>query len=287
MFGAEPSQPEPNTTYVGKRKNSNADNSFVVNLLRMYHIDAGNGAGSGEVPLPALSIYGADGELDRHYPECDLFAPGNPQIRTKQVFPAMPIIDHRPRNPPRWSTSSNFDAPSDTLANADVQYLATHYSERFGDLFVIRGRYISAPDTRQGESPAAPGKQVRLYNICTYNFWNGGATQCRLENELSRDDAGFYTLVVSKAGHRPANIEQTDATWMDWGPYLDGQLTYRFVFRENPYASAIAAAVDGEAVAGEMLSYVPLAVPCDRATYEAGGWQSCFNKQEVDTSHHQ
>ena len=28
-------------------------------------IDAGNGAGSSEVPLPALSIYGADGELDR------------------------------------------------------------------------------------------------------------------------------------------------------------------------------------------------------------------------------
>ena len=85
------------------------------------------------------------------------------------------------------------------------------------------------------------GKQVRLYNLCTYNFWNGGATQCMLENELRRDDRGFYTLIVSKAADRPANLVETEATWIDWGPYLDGQLQYRFVYRENPYVAAIAA----------------------------------------------
>lgn len=276
VFGPPPENPEPNTSYVGLRKDGETENHFLVNLLRMYHVDAGNGPGSGGVPLPEVSIYDADGELRQHFAECDLFAPGNPEIRTEAVYPSLPVIDHRPRNPPEWTTSSNFDAPSDTLANADVQYLATHYSERFGDIFVARARYLSAPDTRGGESPATPGKQVRLYNLCTYNFWNGGGIHCRLENELLRDPEGYYTLVVSKASDRPANLAETHATWLDWGPYLDGQLQFRFVYRENRYVAAIAAAAEGRPIADELRPYVPAAVPCDRATYETGGWQACL-----------
>jgi hypothetical protein len=278
VFGPPPEHAAPNTSYVGMRKDGVTSNLFLVNMLRMYHVDAGNGPGSGGVPLPALSIYKASGELDRHFEECDLFAPGKPELRTAQVFPAMPVIDHRPRNPAQWTTSSNFDAPSDTMANADVQYLASHYSSRFGELFVVRAKYLSAPDTRNGESPAASGKQVRLYNLCTYNFWNGGATQCLLENQLARDESGFYTLVVAKEDDVPANLEATSATRIDWGPYLDGQLQYRFVYRENPYVKAIADAADGRPIVEELRAYVPAAAPCDRATYESGGWQACFEK---------
>jgi hypothetical protein len=278
VFGAPPNEPEVNTRYVGVRKDGVSSNRFVVNLLRMYHVDAGNIPGSGGVHLPAVSIYDSDGELVRKYPQCDLFASDSAPIETQKVFPALPVIDHRARNPARWTTSSNFDAPSDTLANADVQYLATHYSSRYGKLFVVRGKYLTAPDTRHGESPASPDRQVRLYNLCSYNFWNGGANQCLLENDLSRDEDGFYTLVVSSQVDRPSNLEQGNATWLDWGPYLDGQLQYRFVYRENPYIKAIADAVDGKAVADEMMPYVPVASPCDTETYEAGGWKACFEQ---------
>ena len=287
VFDAPPADPAPNTSYVGLKKDGSGDNRFVVNLMRMYHVDAGNGPGSGEVPLPAMSLYDADGGLVAHYDECEMFAPDVPLVETQQVFPSLPIIDHRPRNPPEWTTSSNFDAPSDTLANADVQYLATHYSERFGDLFVTRGKYLTAPDTRGGESPATPGKQVRLYNLCTYNFWNGGATQCILESDLSTDDAGFYTLIVSKSANRPANLAATHATWLDWGPYMDGQLQYRYVYRENPYVAAIAAAANGERIPDELIPYVPASVPCGRATYQTGGWRACFEKQGRDLAPHQ
>jgi hypothetical protein len=284
VFSAPPEHPEPNTSYVGLRKDGRSQNRFVVNMLRMYHVDAGNGIGTGEVPLPSLTIYGADGEQKKHFPECALFAPGNPRVETQIVFPVLPIIDHRPKNPPQWTTSSNFDAPSDTMANADVQYLGTHYSQRFGNLFVTRARYLSAPDTRAGEPVSAPGKDVRLYNLCTYNFWNGGATQCMLENDLRRDEGGFYTLVVSTEANRPRNLDATHATWIDWGPYLDGQLQYRFVYRENPFVAAIAKAVDGGTIAPELRPYVPAAVPCDVETYELGGWQACFAKSGRDVS---
>lgn len=275
-FSAEPESPAANTSYVGLRKDGLSTNPFVMNLLRMYHVDAGNGAGSGGVPLPALSIYDADGELVKHFEECDLFAPGIPEFRTPQVFPALPVIDHRPRNPPQWTTSSNFDAPSDTLANADAQYLGTHYSSRFGNIFVVRGKYLSAPDTRNGQSPAAAGKQVRLYNLCTYNFWNGGANQCILENQLLQDEDGFYTLVVSNENDRPRNLNAQAATWINWGPYLDGQLQYRYVYRENPFVAAIAAAADGKPISKDLEPYVPVAVACDSETFEQGGWRACF-----------
>jgi len=248
-----------------------------MNLLRMYHTDAGNGPGSGGVPLPALSIYDANGDLVRHFEQCDLFTPDIPQFTTAQIFPVLPVIDHRPKNPPQWTTSSNFDAPSDTLANADVQYLATHYSSRFGNIFVVRGKYLTAPDTRNGESPATPGKQVRLYNLCTYNFWNGGANQCLLENQLRRDEDGYYTLVISSGKNRPNNVEAQAATWLNWGPYLDGQLQYRYVYRQNPIVMAIAAAVDGKSISSELRPYVPVAAPCNTKVFEQGGWQACLH----------
>ncbi|QFU74356.1 hypothetical protein EY643_01095 [Halioglobus maricola] len=282
VFGPQPSRPEPNTSYVGLRKDGMSDNSFVINMLRMYHVDSGNGPGSGGVPLPSLSIYDAEGELTLHFEECDMFAPGNAPVRTEQVFPALPVIDHRARNPAQWTTSSNFDGPSDLMANSDVQYLATHYSELFGHIFVVRGKYLTQPNTRNGESPAAEGKDVRLFNLCTYNFWNGGASHCLLGNQLQRDPEGFYTLVISKHADKPENLQATHASWMDWGPYMDGQLQYRFVFRDNPIVAAIAAAADGGSVTEEIEPYVPAAVACDRTTYESGGWRACFEKAGMD-----
>ena len=84
--------------------------------------------------------------------------------------------------------------------------------------------------------------------------------------------------MVSAQGDRPRNLQKTHATWLDWGPYLDGQLQYRYVYRENPYVAAIAAGANGEAIADEMRAYVPAAVPCDSRTYERGGWQACFTE---------
>lgn len=275
-FSPPPAELRPNTSYVGEKKHG-GDNRFVLNLLRLYHVNSGNGPGSGSVPLPALKIYNADGDLVQQFDECDLFAGGPDVVRSERRFPALPVLDHRATRIPRWSTSSNFNAPSDTLANADVQYLSTHYSSRFGELLVVRGRYLSAPDTRGGESPAL-ARQVRLYNLCTYNFWNGSANQCLLDNQLRRDDQDFYTLVISNAENRPDNLEERAATWIDWGPYLDGQISYRFVYRENPFVQAVAAGARGEPVLPELEDYVPVAVHCQQKQFERGGWAACFNE---------
>jgi hypothetical protein len=275
VFTARPDDPEPNTRYVGTKKDGVTTNRYLINLLRLYASDLGDGANAGGVPLPAVTIYEANGEVSQHFDECDLYAPENERLRSDLLFPALPIADHRASNPPYWSTSSNFEAPSDTLANADVQYLATVYSRRYGDIFVVRAKFLSAPNTREGEPHSTKGKDVRLYTLCTYNIWAGSAVDCMLDNELRVDDEGYYTLVVSDVDHRPANLQQHNATWIDWGPYLDGQLSYRHVYRENPLVAEIARGVLGNSVSDAVRPYVPVARPCSQHAFETGGWKAC------------
>jgi hypothetical protein len=275
VFAEPPAQSQPNTSYVGVRKDGETSNRYTINMLRLYASDLGDGANSGGVPLPAVTIYSADGKVERHFEECDLYAPGNEPLQSQLRFPVVPIADHRAQQPPVWNTSSNFDAPSDTMANADVQYLSTFYSRRFGDLLVLRARYLTAPNTRAGEPHSASNKDLRLYTLCTYNIWAGSAVDCILDNEMSVAD-GYYTLVISDREHRPGNLIDEGATWLDWGPYLDGQLTFRLVFRENPLVAQMARGVAGAAVSETVRPYVPQATHCDKASFEQGGWRACL-----------
>ena len=112
--------------------------------------------------------------------------------------------------------------------------------------------------------------------MCTYNFWNGSANHCLLDNQLDIDSEGFYTLVISSEGNRPNNLRDNSATWLDWGPYLDGQISFRFVYRENRFVKAIAAGVRGEPVSAELMDYVPNAIHCSREAFDRGGWSACI-----------
>jgi hypothetical protein len=277
VFDQPPAKPAPNTYYVGARKNGIRPTRWIWNMLRLYASDIGDGPNSGGVPLPAVTIYTRDGEVLQHFDECEPFEPGEKHAESDILFPVLPIADHRAVYPAAWSTSSNFDSPSDTLANADVQYLATFFSRRHGDLFVVRARKLKTANSREGEAVSSLGMDIRLFTLCTYNIWSGSARDCMLDQELEEDQDGFYTLIVSDEAHRPSNLDETSATWIDWGPYLDGQLTYRMVYRENPFARRIAFALNGGYVPEEMKDYVPRSAPCSRERFEEKGWKGCFS----------
>jgi hypothetical protein len=276
VFDIAPAEPEANTAYVGAKKDGIHPNFALTNLLRLYASDLGDGPNSGGVPLPAVTIFGADGKRQQHFPECEPYVEGEDPPRTDILFPSLPIADPRPQATPTWSTSSNFEAPSDTLANADVQYLATHFSRRFGDIFVVRGKFATTPNSRGGEPVSAKGKDARLWTLCVYNFWSGAASDCMLDHEARIDADGFYTIVVSERENRPANLEAQSASWLDWGAFLDGQLTYRMVYREDPLVRRIAFALNGGRVDAATRAYVPVATPCTKARFEAEGWQGCL-----------
>ena len=276
VFDQPPLEPAANTYYVGAKKDATKPTRWVWNMLRLYASDLGNGPNSGGVPLPAVTLFDRKGEIVQHFDECEPFRPGESHPATDILFPVLPIADHRAENPPTWSTSSNFDSPSDTLANADVQYLLTTFSRRFGDIMVIRARQLKTPNTREGDPVSDPTSDIRLFTLCTYNIWSGSARQCLLDQELLVDEEGFYTLIVADEDHLPANAQSEAATWIDWGPYLDGQLTWRMVYRENPFARRIAFALNGGYVPESMQDYVPKAFPCTRRRFEEAGWRGCL-----------
>ena len=156
VFGPPPAEPEPNTSYVGLRKDGVTENGIpaepaahVPHRCRQRdRLRRGAAAGTQHLRRCGRTRPALRGVRD--------VRPRRPRGSNRAGLPVP--ANHRPptaKNPPQWTTSSNFDAPSDTLANADVQYLVTHYSERFGDIFVTRAKYLTAPDTRGGESPAA------------------------------------------------------------------------------------------------------------------------------------
>jgi hypothetical protein len=123
----------------------------------------------------------------------------------------------------------------------------------------------------------SPDVDIRMWSVCSYNFWNGAANGCLLDENVASDAEGFYTLVVSDAEHRPANAEADGATWLDAGDFLDGQLTFRMLLGENDrLLEELRAAIEGETTSAATAAHVPRTAHCSMATFEAGGWRACF-----------
>jgi hypothetical protein len=266
----------PNTSYVGQR----ADGGFnpaVFLIYRMYGSDLGalppNSAG---VALPALTVRDGDGEIVEHFEQCDPYPEGRAAPVDRTRFPVLPIPDHRAVNRAgEWDTSPNWGLDVDLLANADVLYLSSFFGRRNGEVFAVRGRRPHTPDPAAG-IPLWSATEIRMWSVCAYNFWNGRANACVQDSEIVADADGDYTLVVSDEAHRPSNaVAAQGVSWLDAGPFLDGQLTFRMLLEDATLLRRLRTAVESEEVSEEIRPFVPRAVFCSRAAFENGGWDAC------------
>lgn len=269
-------EPQPNTSYLGAKKDGVTPNSGGTVVLRIYGSDEGNAPNSAGVPLPSVTTYGPDGSVVSHHDECDPFPAGPPAVDPADVpaFPPLPFPAQYTTPEPIALLSSTYGVPVDLLANPDVQYVNLRMSHRFGDVFVVRAKAFTTPDTRGGDSPDYSDFDIQGWTVCNYNLVAGIAQTCLMDHEIPVDDDGFYTLVVSSADDRPATATaENDVAWFDWGPYLDNHITWRMFPRNSP----LVAAVNADVTSGEGQNpYTPTAVYCDRATFETGGWEQCF-----------
>ena len=280
VFTAPPQDPAPNTTYVGLKRNG-APNPAVFNILRTTGSELGalppNSTG---VLLPSVTVYDADGNQTTHFDECDPYPPATePPVETTHFAP-LPIPDHRGLlHPGRFDVKSNWGLPYDLLASDDILYLGTMYSARWGELLVLRAKAFSTPLTP--EAPVhAPGAQIRGFTVTNYNFWAGIANTSLIDREIVRDADGFMSLVVSTAENRPSNATAANGvTWIDWGPYLDGQLTFRFLLRRDEPLVQLRAAIETGEVAPDIAPFVPRAGHCSRRTFEASGWRAALGAE--------
>lgn len=276
-FGPEPGTPAPNTSYVGRKRNGEP-NPAVFNILRTSVSELGalppNTTG---VLLPSVTVYDAAGSQTLHYAEDTPYPEGSePPVETTRFAP-LPIPDWRGlMRPGRLDVKSNWGLPYDLLASADISYLCAPYSQRWGEVFVLRARAFTTPRTPE-EPPWTEGRQIRAFTVTNYNFWAGVANTSLVDRDIARDADGWLTLVVSTAEKRPSNATaEHGCAWLDWGPYLDGQLSFRFLIRRNPLLVALRRAiVDGD-VSEEIAPYVPRAGHCSRAAFERDGWRAAL-----------
>ncbi len=277
VFSAKPEDPAPNTSYVGEKVNG-GNNQAVFVIYRTTGSELGamppNNTG---VPVPAITIYDADDNVTLHFDEADPYPSGStPPVETTKFAP-LPIPDSRAINwPEGFGVKSNWGLPYDILASADILYVVTPYTDRLGDVFVCRGKAFQTPATPR-EPVYAPGKDIRGYTVTTYNFWAGICNDAVIDHEIVVDEDGFYTLVVSTADARPANASpENGVTWLDWGPYLDGQLTWRFLLRREPMLVALHDAIVSGEPTPEIAPYVPVARHVSKAAFEDGSWRERF-----------
>lgn len=280
---ADRSERAPNTSYVGERA-AGGFNPLVTMIYRMYGSDLGalppNSAG---VPLPAVTVRDAEGRVVEHFDECVPYPDGSEPFVDRTRFPVLPIADHRAvHQPGRWATASNFGLSIDLLANADVLYLSAFYGRSNGEVFAIRARRPVTPDPERGVPLWAPS-EIRMWTACSYNFWNGRANACVQDAEVVANDDGDYTLVVSRPADRPANATvEHGVTWLDAGPFLDGQLSLRMLMREDALLRGVRAAVEGRDASEEARAHVPRIAYCSRARFEQGGFDACAEVPPAD-----
>jgi hypothetical protein len=283
-FTATPDDPadhEPNTCYASTTRLGKPNQAVFV-IYRTTGSELGalppNNTG---VLLPSITVYDADGSEVAHYDEIEPYTRGMAlPVETTQFAP-LPIPDHRGLLwPEKFVTKSNWGLDYDLLASDDILYLVSPYTDRLGEVFVTRAKAFTAPDTPR-EPVYTPGKDVRGWTVTTYNFWAGVCNSALIDNEIPSDDEGCFTLVVSTAENRPANaVPENGVAWLDWGPYMDGQLTFRMLVRRNPKLAALKKAIDSGQATPEIAPYVPRAVHCSKALFEKGGWQAAFSARE-------
>jgi hypothetical protein len=277
-FTAPPANPEPNTSYVGVMKDGVTTNPYVLFVYRIYGSLLGRGPNSAGEPLPAITYYDADGNVTKHFDQCTPYPNGTPKAPAKvQRFPTLAIPGPLAAKHPELSLSSNYHVPVDLLANPDVLYANSFYSERRGEVFVLRGKALTTPDTDAGKPVWAKGKQTRGFTVCGYNFYAGYANNCLTDHDLHLDKRGYYTIVVSE--RRPANVTRRGrANWIPMGPYLDGQVTYRFFLRNQPVLRRLATAIGTGQATTRLARYVPQMDYCSVETFETHGVEGCLKK---------
>ncbi|MDP6978657.1 MAG: hypothetical protein QF570_08655 [Myxococcota bacterium] len=277
VFTEKPENPEPNTTYAGVKVNGGR-NPAVFCIYRTTGSDFGTMPPNiGGVNVPSVTVYDADGNQTVHYDEMEPHPEGSEPPYETTHFAPLPIPDHRGLCwPEKYSTKPNWGLPYDILASADILYLVTPYTNRLGRVHVTRGRKFSAPNTPQ-EPVHTPGMDIRGFTVTTYNFWAGICEDAVIDVDIPVDENGYYTIVVSTSADRPANAtKENGVAWLDWGEYLDGQLTFRMLLSRDEKLVQLKHAIDTGEVADEIAAYVPQSRHCSKEAFEEKGWKAGF-----------
>jgi hypothetical protein len=172
-------------------------------------------------------------------------------------------------------------------SNRDSAYIYSHLSRGYGPLVVLEGTLPVFPHTRRGQ-PVMAGGQLRFWSLCTGESRVTTRTpDCLADRQVPIDSQRRYTIVVSKAGDRPANATaRCRIGWLDWGERGDGagNPEYGFLIMRNMLVSpdfeqAIQRIPRPGAEATTMGPYFPRTGYSTREEFEARGCAATASKR--------
>jgi len=276
-FEPKPSDPAPNTLYVGDTPQGTPTPEGTL-MYRVYVPD--NPADpAGGVPLPQVTWETEEGTPIQEYGACasnsiEIGGQLNEEIANSNWPEGAPAPeDPEAANPPTWARAFGSELVG-VWANQQNAYLKATISRQYGDLVVIHGKAPTFPNTRAGQPPYSK-RQVRYWSFCE-NSETTRVLACQADYQAPITH-GYYTYVVSDPDERPANAIAADGvTWLPWGGTMaSGQVIYRNMLPAASFAQAVQNVPEGASAQTLMGAYYPQAVYCTTATFEAGGWKAC------------
>ena len=245
LRGAIPAERAPNTLYT----TSTSATSPIRLAMRNYIPDQGIG-GTGGVELPTVSLTLAGGETITQ-PEAVCTALNANKTATPTGFPAETYkkqveksadpVNAPARKPAAferfWNNNysilglftenyktrvEKFPATDEGgfATNPDTQFIVAGLSLNYGNVIVVRGRMPSYQHTRPNATSWSSVKpQVRYWSVCTAQGpISGQGSDCAYDQQVPLDSHGYYTIVISKSGQRPANAStMCGVKWLSFG----------------------------------------------------------------------
>jgi hypothetical protein len=281
QFTAKPAKPAANTIYAGQTKIQNSPNPAGTLMLRVY-VPVDPTSPEGGVPLPTVTWESTGGQILSTGDACsrDLPSTGGEVNRelTSNSDPAQSPGDGSASPVPTWKKA--FGSPyAGAYGNQQNAYLTAQISRNYGSLVVIHAKAPTFPDTSHG-AHVYGSHQLRYWSICQ-NSNSTRVVACAADYE-AHVKVGYYTYVISDPSQRPRNATtKNGVVWLPWGA---ADATALLIYRNMVPARSFKQAAQTIATKNDdpkkvMGAYYPLAVYCDKTTFEKAGWRSCFYRQ--------
>ncbi|MEV5651124.1 hypothetical protein AB0L57_22985 [Nocardia sp. NPDC052254] len=185
-----------------------------------------------------------------------------------------------PGNVPE-ATFVNPASTSGLFPNGDNKYIGAGLTYQPGRLVVVRGKAPDFPDSRAGQSPADPDRQVRYWSMCQNDLVSPyPVVGCAADFRTVLDANGFYTYVLGAPADLPPNPGPA-VTVLPWGSTeVAKKVLFLRYMLPSPrfYPESIQASQDsGSDPAVTMGPYYPRATYCSATTFAAQGAAGCFS----------
>lgn len=232
-LGEEPAIAEQNTLYAPKT----ATNEVAV-LYRIYLPNKGHNMQAG-VSLPRFRVVLANGEVKQGNDACQVLKVKEEGISKAAVIPqaqyaALVEGNNTPGFPaeptPKWYTAYNGisnvacifklagitkceGVPAERKLNhwatPDNEYVFATLNREFGKVAVLRAKAPTTTLTTNNDA-VVNDADMRYWSICTNELASTATNHCLYDEEVTERDAeGYYNIVVSLPGDRPANATES------------------------------------------------------------------------------